>query len=74
MLTFNTIFRIAQAQAEESSPPLVGQGGEDIIYIGIALMVVVIILAVGVINRRIEKAIIFAALVSAAMMAVIFFL
>jgi hypothetical protein len=59
---------IAQAQASDSAQPLINQGGEDLIYIGVGIMAVILILAIGAFNRNLEKALLFAILVSVGVM------
>lgn len=57
---------IAQIQQSPipSSNPLINRGGEDSIYIGVGLLLIAAILAIGFISRRIEYAIVFSVLLS----------
>ncbi len=43
-----TPLTLAQAQANQSDPSLIDQGAENLIYIGLVIMIMIIILAVGV--------------------------
>jgi vacuolar-type H+-ATPase subunit I/STV1 len=65
---------IAQSESADAAQPLIDQGSEDLIYVGLAVMAIVLILAVGAISQNIEKAILFAALVTVGLMLAIFVL
>ncbi|TVP69365.1 MAG: hypothetical protein EA342_03485 [Leptolyngbya sp. LCM1.Bin17] len=69
-----TLLTIAQAQNDQSDPSLIDQGGEDLIYIGLVIMIMIIILAVGAMNRRMEQALLFAALFSIPLIVVLYML
>lgn len=55
---------IAQVQQAQSADPLINQGGEDTVYIGVGLLAITIILVLGIVNRRIEYAILFSVLLA----------
>lgn len=66
-----TLFYLAQ-QAQSSQPPadpLINQGGEDIIYLGVGLLAVVLVLIAGILSRRIEVAVILSLVIAAVMIA-----
>lgn len=65
---------IAQAQTADSAQPLINQGDENLIYIGVAILAVILILAVGAISRNFEKALVFAFLAAVGMIIAIFVL
>lgn len=62
-------FTIAQAQqsAQQSqlSNSLINQNGQDIIYLGVGLMAIVVILVIGLLSRRMEYAIVFSLILAA---------
>lgn len=62
------LITVTQVQPDDSSQSLIDQGGEDVIYVGISILAVLLILIVGIFSRRLEKAIVFAALASIALM------
>jgi hypothetical protein len=68
------LFTIAQAQSTDAGQPLINQGSEDLIYLGVGLMAIVLILGIGAFSRNLEKAILFAVLVSIGLMLAIFVL
>lgn len=55
----------SQSQQLPPLPPLVNQGGEDTIYIGVGILAVVIVLVIGLLSRRVEYAIIAAVIITA---------
>jgi hypothetical protein len=71
----NWAWLMAQAQTTDATvPTMIDQQGEDLIYLGVALILFVLIVAFGVINRRIETALIFATLLSLTLILVVTFL
>jgi VanZ family protein len=69
-----TRLTIAQLQEDNSGSTLIDQGGEDLIYFGLVIMIFIIILAVGVMNRRMGQALVFATLVSIALIITLYIL
>lgn len=69
-----TPLTLAQAQANQSDPSLIDQGAENLIYIGLVIMIMIIILAVGVMSRRVGQAILFAALFSIPLIVILYVL
>jgi hypothetical protein len=68
----NRVWQMAQAQTtDDTVPTMIDQQGEDLIYLGVALMLFVLIVAFGVINRRVETALIFATLLSLTLILVV---
>ena len=63
--------QMAQAQSPEQGDPLISQGGDTAIYIGIFLLVAAISLAIGAINHKIEYALLFAFTLAAIMTVVL---
>ena len=68
------LFTIAQAGSADGAQPLIDQGGEDIIYLGVGLMAIVLILGIGAFSQNLEKAILFAVLVTIGLLLAIFVL
>lgn len=66
---------VAQINQSENLPPqsdsLIDKAGENAIYIGLCLLIVMVSVAIGILNRRVEYAVLFS-LVLAGML--IFFL
>lgn len=60
----NPTFVIAQIQQAQPANPLINQGGEDTIYIGVGLLAILVVLIVGIFSRRIGYAIGLSALLS----------
>ncbi|WP_088888885.1 hypothetical protein [Leptolyngbya ohadii] len=60
---------IAQAQQpsqqSQLANPLINQNGQDIIYLGMGLMAIVVILVIGLLSRRMEYAIVFSLILAA---------
>lgn len=54
-----------QPQELPPLPPLINQGGEDTIYIGVGILAVVVVLVIGLLSRRVEYAIIAAVIIAA---------
>lgn len=59
------------AQAQQPSPqsqlgtPLINQSGQDVIYLGMGLMAIVVILIIGMLSRRVEYAIVLSLILAA---------
>lgn len=65
MNLLNTAISIAQTQQAQQSDPLISHSGEDTVYIGVGLLAIVIIMTIGIVNRRIEYAIVFSVILAA---------
>ncbi|MFB2891779.1 hypothetical protein ACE1CI_02430 [Aerosakkonemataceae cyanobacterium BLCC-F50] len=55
---------IAQAQTSQPADPLINSTGQDLIYIGVAGIAIMLVLIVGVLSRRVAKAILIALMLS----------
>jgi hypothetical protein len=60
-----------QTQQLPPLSPLINHRGEDVIYIGVGMLAIIIILIVGLLNRRLEYAIIFSILLAAVLILLI---
>lgn len=63
---------LVQAVDEVAEDPLIDQGSEDAIYIGIALLVIVLTIALGGFSGRLKSAVLLALLLSGVLIAIIF--
>jgi uncharacterized membrane protein len=63
MRPFRTL-DILQLPSPQPANPLINQQGEHIIYIGVFLIIVMAAVVVGILNQKVEQAIIFALLLS----------
>lgn len=61
------ISQIAQTQTQPppSNNPLINQSGQDIIYLGIGLMAIVVVLIIGLLSRKLEYAIVLSLILAA---------
>ncbi|MGQ9870412.1 MAG: hypothetical protein ACUVQO_06375 [Leptodesmis sp.] len=56
---------LAQTQPAQAAPTLVNLSGQHLIYIGVGLMAIAIVIVLGLLNRRLDAALLFALLISA---------
>ena len=63
---------LVQAVDEVAEDPLIDQGSEDAIYIGIALLVIVLTIALGGFSGRLKSAVLLALFLSGVLIAIIF--
>ncbi|MGA9378382.1 MAG: hypothetical protein WBV73_06390 [Phormidium sp.] len=59
------LLSIAQTQTSPPADPLINTTGQDLIYIGVAGIAIMLVLIVGVLSRRLVKAILLALVLSA---------
>ncbi len=71
LLPLVPLSQIAQTQSPEQSDPLISQGSDMAIYIGLFLLVAAASLAIGAVNRKIEYALLFAFTLAIIMTAVL---
>lgn len=61
----------AQTTDDATADPLIAQGSEDVIYVGILLLVIVVTIAAGVLSGQLKRAILLALFLSAILIAII---
>lgn len=68
IITIRFLMSPIQAQTD----PLISQGGENLVYVGVVLVAIGLVVAVGILSPRIEHAVIFAILLSITLIAFFF--
>jgi hypothetical protein len=65
-------------QTPQASPPtvptLIDTSGQDVIYIGVFLLLIVVVLIIGIMSRKVGVAVIFALLLSLVLLAIVIIL
>ncbi|MEG3439935.1 hypothetical protein V0288_22600 [Pannus brasiliensis CCIBt3594] len=76
MLDFLSISQVPTPQPSPlpNNAPLVDSGAQNIIYIGLFLLVIAVTFVIGIISKKLEYALIFAATLSAILIAFFWFL
>ncbi|MGB3300781.1 MAG: hypothetical protein WBA76_21155 [Phormidesmis sp.] len=69
------LIQIAQSQApDETADPLIDQDANVAIYVGLALLFVVVIFAIGSLNSKVERALVFAFCLSVVLILILWYL
>jgi hypothetical protein len=66
-----TALVLAQGTDETTQDPLIAQGTDDVIYIGVFLLAIVATIAIGILNGRLRIAILMALFLSGILIALI---
>jgi len=62
---------LAQSTDETTQDPLIAQGTDDVLYIGLFLLAIAVTIAVGVLNGRLKTAILVALFLSGILIALV---
>jgi len=71
MLSFENHKFLAQVQHPSPAPTLINLTGQHLIYIGVGLLAIATIVVLGLVNRRLDVAILCSLIVAAVIMALV---
>jgi hypothetical protein len=71
MLSLESYEFLAQTQPAQATSSLINFSGQHLVYIGVGLLAIVIVFVLGLLNRRLDAALLFALLISAVIIVLI---